>query len=550
MYSAEVFLEEFRRVGRTAFSMWNRDPGSPSFGSFDRPYWGWKFKDLSDATLQYAIKVVIEYTALEGVDSGLGPMVEGFVSFCRRVQHRDGSFDQSYPYERTPGVIYDILSTLIYVRESHFLDSARARAELDDIIERAAAFALRTDERHGEIANHLIQYASELVHYGRFSGDPRAMRRADEYLARFLALFHAPEGWFMEYDGPDAGYQTRALRYLVKVATCLDSQELWEVAAKAARFLEQIMMPDGSIHPMLGVRSTALLYPSAFEVLASRDAAFHDLALRVRQGWNRARVPLPSTLDFNTAIRLADDAFEAYHAGHNGPVVLPNRVPTQPSQPAHFEAAGLSVFRSPRRVVFVATRLGGVVVIFVRGPDGIWRLRWEDAGHLLVGDDRRVAWLTRRPGSGRVLHADAGRLRIQAAFCRSLHDELSPFRLVALRLLNLTVLRNQWLGDMFRKLVVWRLMRDRRTSGLRLIREVRVDADAVRMTDRFEADPHWRRPPGSRMFRCRRVTGTHMASARYFQPQELEPMDQPWMAAQSWTLDEEIVMEVSTRAGE
>ena len=31
----------------------NREPASPSQGSFDRKYWGWKYKDFGDATLLY-----------------------------------------------------------------------------------------------------------------------------------------------------------------------------------------------------------------------------------------------------------------------------------------------------------------------------------------------------------------------------------------------------------------------------------------------------------------------------------------------------------------
>ena len=45
---SNIYRDEFERVARRAFSMWNRDPASPSFGSFDRQYWGWKYKDFGD----------------------------------------------------------------------------------------------------------------------------------------------------------------------------------------------------------------------------------------------------------------------------------------------------------------------------------------------------------------------------------------------------------------------------------------------------------------------------------------------------------------------
>ena len=43
------YEREFEATARLAFSMWNRDPASPSCGSFDRPWWGWKFKDFPEA---------------------------------------------------------------------------------------------------------------------------------------------------------------------------------------------------------------------------------------------------------------------------------------------------------------------------------------------------------------------------------------------------------------------------------------------------------------------------------------------------------------------
>jgi len=66
---------------------------------------------------------------------------------------------------------------------------------------------------------------------------------------------------------------------------------------------------------VLGTRSTALVYPSGFMRLAARSPCFASVAALVHEGWARARVPLPSTLDFDNAIRLAEDAREAAAIG-------------------------------------------------------------------------------------------------------------------------------------------------------------------------------------------------------------------------------------------
>src|SRR5437870_13847678 len=95
--AGETYFREARHIGRLAFSMWNREAASQSFGSFDRQYWGWKKKDFSDATLQYAVKLAVEYARETGVTTTLPPLLEGYVTYCARIQRRDGSFDQCYP---------------------------------------------------------------------------------------------------------------------------------------------------------------------------------------------------------------------------------------------------------------------------------------------------------------------------------------------------------------------------------------------------------------------------------------------------------------------
>jgi hypothetical protein len=516
----QIYLHEFERVAISTFSMWNREPASPSYGSFDRPYWGWKYKDLSDATLQCAVKLAVEYARLIGRTDTLPALLERYVVFCRSIQWRDGSFDQCYPRERTPGPIYDILSTFVYVRNSPFLESPTARTELDGVMERALQFALRTDEKHGEVANHIAHFAYELLYYAEFSGDPKARARGLSYLDRLLSLFNRDEGWFREYHGPDPGYQTRCLRYLVKIAGLLGQAELWQVVRQAADFVWELLMPDGSIHPMLGCRSTALLYPSPFERLAVEDHSYRGLAALVRQGWCNGRVPLPSSLDFGNAIRLADDAFDA--AGilsQNGDQGVQ---PEIRQGDRHFTEAGIVIRRTTDVALYLGYCLGGVIVLYNHRGDN-WRLSYEDSGFMIESNNQR--WVNRMPDSGQLLELGTDRIKIRSKFFLSLHDELTPVRLVVLRLLNFTVLRFQWFADVFRRLVVRRLMSGVNIAPAGLLREVLFSGGAMTVIDKFETTEPWH---NASLFRCRRVIGAHMASSRYFQQQELESMDIGW----------------------
>lgn len=535
-------------MAQRAFAMWNREPASPSFGSFDRAYWGWKYKDFSDATLQYGVRLAVEYAQARGVTGSLPSLLDGFVHYCGTIQLRDGSFNQCYPFERTPGVIYDILSTLIYVRRSPYLQERDTQDKLDGIIDSAVSFALRTDEKHGEVANHLAEYAYELLNYADYAGRPDARRKAEQYVERFLSNFEPTEGWFLEYNGPDPGYQSRCIRYLAKIAVQLDSENIWETLRKAADFAAELLMPDGSIHPMLGCRSTALLYPSGFELLASFDPRYASLAERVLGGWQSRRVPLPSQLDFDNALRLGDDAFDAYQIRAARPFGEINESLVLPGSDKDFPLAGISIRRGPDRMVYVGSRLGGVVVAYTKSTHGEWNLAFEDSGYVLKSKEREEAWLTRMPGVGQLIASNSHNFRIEASFSGSLHSEVTPLRLVVLRLLNLTLLRFQWFGDLFRKLVVKMLMSGIHNNPLKLRREIVLTEDALQITDRLEGDSQIT-TSNYKLWRCRRSIGAHMASSRYFQESELSTLPLNWIEPLAWpqSLGRPIRLVIQTR---
>lgn len=528
---ASPYLREFETTARLAFSMWNRDPASPAYGSFDRAYWGWKFRDFSEATLQHGVQLAIAYAERVGQTSNLPAWLDGYARYCARLQLRDGSFDQCYPNERTPGVVYDILSALVSVRASPYLKDGETRRLLEDMIARAVGFALRTDEVHGEIANHIAQYAYELFNYGHAFGDRRALKRAQHYLERLLSLYESEEGWFHEYHGPDAGYQTRTLRYLVKIAGFPGVQDLWPVIRGGARFVETVLCPDGSIHPMLGVRSTGLLYPSAIEALAARDSQYRDLADRVRNGWEHRRVPLPSSMDFAGAMWLAEDALDALVAGANSALGAQSGERTAQVGDIYLKKAGIWVRRRPESAVLVSTSLGGVTVAFARDSiGGGWPLVFEDAGYLIREGNDEPPCLSRMTGALENAAVDGDGVRIRTRFMTALHDEMTPWRMVILRLLNLTVLRSQWLGDVFRKLVVSRLMGRRIRRPYVLEREISfTGANTLRIRDRITRVGQGDARARPAVFRCRRLTGNHMASSRYFQSAELEAANLPWV---------------------
>lgn len=515
-----------------AMGQWHREPSAPSYGCFDRQYWGWKKKDLPDAALQQAIALVLRLADHTGETGSLPPLLDAYVAFMRRIQRADGSFDQIYPYEKAPGVVHDILSSLILLWRSPLL-SQPSRLDLEGVMARAVKYALQSDEKHGEIANHFAHYAWELTHYGETFGNSAALAGGRRYLDRTLALFNDREGWFREYDGADAGYQSRCVAFLSRVAELTGDEQLWPVLGQAGGFLGRMAMPDGSFHPMLGVRSTALTYVSGFERLALRFPELAWLADRVHAAWAAGRALTPGLLDFENGLRIADDAFDAADLrarrlapGDRGRMAADDA-------PGAFDLpdAGLSCRHVDTgvaaRTIHVATRLGGVVVVHDCRPGHESGLSFEDSGYLVeLADSSR--WVMRHAGSGDGMSVGDSEISLEARFVRALHEDMSPSQLLLLRSLNLTVLRSQFVGDLFKKLVVRRLISGRRHLPLSCRRRISIEAGRVVVEDIFVVPASLAgRLKGARLLRCRRAIANHMASSRYFQPQEME-LRQPW----------------------
>lgn len=534
-------------MARIAWSHWQREPASPSYGSFDRQHWGWKKKDLADSTLLAAIGLCVRHAEMEGTTSALPELLDGFVDHLACIQHRNGSFDQVYPFERAPGVVYDILTPLIQLAHSPHLSST-TRHKLESVIHGGVQFVLKTDEMHGEIANHFAHYAWELLHYGKVFNHSAATHYGNQYLERTLRLFNEREGWFREYDGADAGYQTRLLVFLTRIADITGNERLWSVCERAARFIEALLMPDNALHPMLGVRSTALVYASGFERIAARDPEFAALADRIHDGWATGATPRPSEIDFENAIRLAEDAFEASRIRNSRVVEV---APASFVDRYDFADAGLhrrsiATADAGRLVLTVGSRLGGVAVVHECRPDGSCKIVMEDSGYLLhLADGTR--WITRRADASKTRQDADDRFEVECEFTQSLHEDLTPGKMILLRLLNLTVLRSQWIGDLFRRLVVERLISGVKTLPVRLHRQILVGESRIDIVDRFITDKLASNFDGARLYRCRRTIANHMASSRYFQPSELAAAG-PWLEPLSICLLDGRTIERSSRS--
>ena len=200
------------------------------------------------------------------------PLVETIkagLEFALNIQHKDGSFDQAYPNEHSYGATAFLLPDLINAYER--ISDAFTSTEQSDILKkfhRSANHLLRAKELHGFISNHLAGAAFALLRASQVLEEPQFLQKSRE-IVRTILENQSGEGWFMEYDGADPGYQTLCMYYLAQIYAVEPGEGLGKGLADSLQFLQYFIHPDGTFGGEYGSRRTEIFYPGGIAPLAN-----------------------------------------------------------------------------------------------------------------------------------------------------------------------------------------------------------------------------------------------------------------------------------------
>ncbi len=495
----------------------NRNEFSPTAGSFDRRFWCWRTKDLSDATLQYGA-VPLMKTAILSPSWMTEAMKEAYWEAAAlaalrlsQLQRKNGSLDQTYPHENHPSVIYDTLPVLLLAIQyrGNCLDT-RDVEELNTALDKGLRYALSCDERYAPISNHYAHYAFVLRWAAEVLNDSACESKAEEYLGRLHENW-SEEGWFREYDGPDFGYQSRVISYLGR----LDSRgwlspEWGSIVRRACEFLSYFAFPDGSFGGEFGSRGTRFMYTYGFAHFGSEiSEAAALLAFQIRR-YNMRRGVQLTHLDQENVSYFLEDVLDSNALLRVGAFDLAG-VDSLPWQrgPFHqrFASANISIVRKNWYYAVHHLGKGGLHRIFRIG-DG--KLMHSDCG-----------WTCR---NGRSLYSnhmtqavaeaasDMDEDSCTASFFKCQYETLSPLKLLLLRFGNLTFLRLQWLGDLAKRFIVKRLFLKRKPLGIVLRKRICWD-EKIRIVWNFE----WTDSESKQFVHAQQFTPFIMASGGYFE---------------------------------
>ena len=418
-------------------SLCDRAPLSPTRGSPDRGYWHYRVdKDYPSATfaqVAWPLGVLATSPRLalpQALRERLAGISLATMDWWASIQHRNGSCDEWFPYERSH--VATAFTTFGVAESARLLDqrfrSWPGHARVLAALHRAAEWLER--HRDDRVANHAAGAvaalaAVEALDPGRHAETLFAQQRS------LLELQHA-EGYFPEYGGADPGYGSVTLAFLALAARTAPDRNLVDAARRLARFLLPFCQPDGSFGGEYGRRATRYAWLLGPALLQGRFPEATTLCARLIDGAARGALPEPVTWDDRYFCFFAlPDAVATLDA-------LPDDLPATTDAPlpdrAVFPEAGLALVRVGSVHAVVGATVGGVVK--VHATDGSGQLLYDDCGYVgrTAGGRRVTSW-----SHGAETRIADRTIECRGRFCYWSRDSPVVRHPVAFRVFNRTV---------------------------------------------------------------------------------------------------------------
>ncbi len=264
----ELSLEQIPRL----LGQLNRNPSSVSYGSFDRAYWHYRTNDISCARYQEAVYtlVLLYCSDVEGnnyfQDKKLLEYIRASFCFTAGLQRRNGSFDEWYinegSYVATAFLVAALSESIDLFRKNKVVIEEEEELILG-VLERAAIFLIRASEQ--TVMNQVSGAIFAIASVGKLRNNDFFIETAQQLLNHLMSL-QSPEGWWMEYGGPDIGYLTLTISYLEKYQKLSITQKnfepLTESIQRAKYFVEKFIAPDVTAGGEYMSRNTEYIIPS------------------------------------------------------------------------------------------------------------------------------------------------------------------------------------------------------------------------------------------------------------------------------------------------
>ena len=510
-------------------SQLDRDPDSPTFGSFDRNYWHYKIRDFSSMILQQGmliLQVLHKYDHPENPwfgNTAVSQWIKGSLDFWGKEQLKNGSFNEYYPYESGyPPTAFSLYAVALMVRDSEMEPGNELKAH----IRKAVKWLLKHPEKEA-----LNQEAAGLAALVLASKIPGIIVNPGLLEQRLKWFYHrqTEEGWFPEYGGPDLGYLTVTLDCLWDIYAVSKDKRAFLALGKAIGFLSKMVSVSGETPVMINARNTDYLVPYGICRYAEHDPQAASL---LRTLLSKADKP-------GHYLNRTDDRYACHYVGQSffrTLLYLDKITPDQVPLPAEtgfshfFPEAGLQVIHLPTKTSFyIYSRKGGIINIFNKNGIQATDFGWRHPVH--SGKFAVTHWLD----DAYIIRQSSGEWSIEGEMTTHGWMKSSPFRHIVLRV-GSRIAGNS-LIPILKKLMIFGSPK----SGIQFQRQITLHAeDSLTILDTFSGKAFL----AERLRPAPHYSLRHVASAGLFVPEELLelPEFQPMTKNSTYTLQRKITL--------
>ncbi|MBU0899174.1 MAG: terpene cyclase/mutase family protein [Nanoarchaeota archaeon] len=246
----------------------DRNPHSPTHGCCDRQYWHYKTTDFPNARLQeMALSLALIYkNAPKGSiykNDKMLKVIESILNFWVKIQHKSGSFSEALSNENS--FVAASFSSNAVIETLKILGTKPERVIA--ALEKSAGWLAEHDDLM--VCNHQAGAVPFLYSLYELTGKDIYRRIAKDKLNKLLKI-QSKEGWFPEYNGPDAGYLSLTVSFLSSYYEMSKDTDVAEPIKQAMDYLSHFVYPDGTFGGEVFSRNSEIFFS------AGQDAKHMD----------------------------------------------------------------------------------------------------------------------------------------------------------------------------------------------------------------------------------------------------------------------------------
>jgi len=490
-------------------ALYNLDPSALTYGYGDRLYWGWKISDFPNGSMQggvHGLSIALKLRLIKD-DQFILKTIDAVINAISRIRAKNGSMVEAYPGENsfcvTALVAFDVLSAIRHLEDC--LSKTQIQNYLE-ILKPLIGFVKRNKEVHAIISNHLATAAAACFLWTELTGEKIKL---GQELLDIIYKHQSAEGWYMEYEGADPGYQTLCTYYLFCIYEITKDERLLQSLEKSASFLKYFIHPDGTIGGLYGSRNTEVYYPAGIIGMANVIDDFALISSLLQKGKEVNHHILPQSVDFGNFIPLLNSYAVAalkYEQNKKNIEDIQVTAPYLDKFSKNFKDAGIYLQSTLRYHAILNYKKGGTIKVFDKKTS---KIDTEDGG--LFGRLESGKRFSTQQFDKRIRFDN---LLINSKFYTINERYMSSFSCIIIRIFGMTFFRSMALGNLFKRFIVKLLMTGKNKIDGRVTRRFEFLKDKIVVHESIV------RPKRCMVIghlgKCRAI---HMASSGYYLPQ-------------------------------